>query len=188
VELFTMSPVRRLFLAAAGEPLAAAFGAAAFPIAAQASPSVVDGLVRRAREGHQALMRGDIERYRSSLQLSDDFTLMAPFGGPPTLSGQYTPEQWAAIGRFFQSGRDSTLELVRAYEADGLVVLVATEHAHVAVGKVPAQPWSLRVTLVFRRDGDRWLLVHRHADPLVGAISVEQAAELARHGALGDRS
>ncbi|MBL0727288.1 nuclear transport factor 2 family protein [Piscinibacter sp. HJYY11] len=177
-----MSPVRRLLLAAAGEPIVAALGAAFTPAAASAAPSTVDALVRNAEQGHQALMQGDIERYQSFLQLSDDFTLMAPFGGPPTRSGHYTPEQWAAIGRFFRHGRDSTLELIRAYEADGLVVLVATEHSHVAVGAVPAQPWSLRVTLVFREDGGQWRLVHRHADPLVGAISVEKAGELARAG------
>lgn len=176
-----MSPVRRLLLAA-GEPLVAALGVAVSPVAAEVTRSPVDALVRSAEQGHQALMQGDIERYRSFLQLSDDFTLMAPFGGPPTRSGRYTPEQWAAIGGFFRHGRDSTLELVRAYEADGLVVLVATEYSHVEVGTVPAQPWSLRVTLVFRQDAGQWRLVHRHADPLVGAISVEKAGELANTG------
>lgn len=177
-----MSPVRRLLLAAAGEPIAAAFGAAVLPLTTEASPSKVQALVHRAEKGHQALMQGDIDRYRSFLTLSDDFTLMAPFGGPPTRSGHYTSEQWAAIGRFFRHGTDSTFELVRAYQASGLVVLVAIEHSHVEVGKVPAQDWALRVTLVFRDDGDQWRLVHRHADPLVGAISVEQSAVLARAG------
>lgn len=37
-----------------------------------------------------------------------------------------------------------------------------------------------RVTLVFRRAGDRWQLVHRHADPLVRQIPFEHCAQLAR--------
>jgi ketosteroid isomerase-like protein len=156
--------------------------AAVYPIAAHPAPAQVEALVRSAEQGHQALMQGDIERYRSFLQLSDDFTLMAPFGGPPTRSGHYTSDQWAAIGRFFKHGKDSTLELIRTYQADGMVVIVAREHSHVEVGTVPAQPWSLRVTLVFRQDGDQWRLVHRHADPLAGAISVDKAAELAKTG------
>jgi ketosteroid isomerase-like protein len=48
------------------------------------------------------------------------------------------------------------------------------------VGGLPEQDWSLRVTLVFRREEGEWQLVHRHADPLVHSISLEQAAAIAR--------
>jgi hypothetical protein len=48
------------------------------------------------------------------------------------------------------------------------------------VGGLPAQDWSLRVTLVFRRDGSEWRQVHRHADALVHGISLEQLSALAR--------
>jgi hypothetical protein len=33
---------------------------------------------------------------------------------------------------------------------------------------------SLRVTQVYRRDGSNWQVVHRHADPLVHGIDLEQ--------------
>jgi ketosteroid isomerase-like protein len=54
------------------------------------------------------------------------------------------------------------------------------ERQHGQVGGLPSQDWSLRVTLVFRREGSDWQLVHRHADPLVHGISLEQLAALAR--------
>ncbi len=61
-----------------------------------------------------------------------------------------------------------------------LAVLVVIERQHGEVGGLPDQDWSLRVTLVYRRDGSQWRQVHRHADPLVHGISLEQLAALAR--------
>ncbi|MGI8585517.1 MAG: DUF4440 domain-containing protein, partial [Thermoleophilaceae bacterium] len=60
------------------------------------------------------------------------------------------------------------------------VVLVVIERQHGQVGGLPDQDWSLRVTQVYRRYGSDWHVVHRHADPLVHAIDLEQAAALAR--------
>lgn len=54
------------------------------------------------------------------------------------------------------------------------------ERQHAQVGGLPDQDWPLRVTQVYRRDGSDWQVVHRHADPLVHAVGLEQAAALAR--------
>ena len=126
-----------------------------------------------------ALMRGDVDRYRALVPLTDDFTLMSPFGGTPTRGADMTSERWEAMGRFFRNG---TLEqeVVQAYASADMVVLAIIERAHVEVGGLPAQDWPLRVTLVYRREGPEWRLAHRHADPLVAGISLEQAAALAR--------
>jgi ketosteroid isomerase-like protein len=48
------------------------------------------------------------------------------------------------------------------------------------VGGLPEQDWALRVTQVYRRDPSGWRLVHRHADPLLRSLGLEQAAALAR--------
>lgn len=156
-------------------------GASADPPRIQGLPTEqqVADLVRLAGQAHEALMRGDLPRYRSLLAFSDDFMLMTPFGGKPTHGTPRKEDQWDAIGRFFRNGRNSTVELVQAYRAIDLVVLGLIERSHVEVGGLPAQDWVLRVTLVFRREGDRWLLAHRHADGLAGGISLSQAASLA---------
>jgi ketosteroid isomerase-like protein len=69
---------------------------------------------------------------------------------------------------------------VESYASGDIAVLVAIERQHGEVSGMPDQDWSLRVTLVFRRQGAQWWLVHRHADPLVHAISMEHMSVLAR--------
>jgi ketosteroid isomerase-like protein len=73
-----------------------------------------------------------------------------------------------------------TLEVVETYASGDLAVLVVVEHQHGEIGDRPAQDWSLRVTLVFRHEGSRWRLAHRHADALVHPINFDQLAALAR--------
>ena len=148
---------------------------------ARTPDAIADTLVRRARDANQALTNGDIDTWLALLAPADDLTLMTPFGGPPTRRFDGSRDGLDALRRFFQSGT-TDLEVVRTYASDDLAVLVAIERQHAAVGGLPTQDWSLRVTLVFRRDAssDRWRLVHRHADALVHGITLAQAARLAR--------
>jgi ketosteroid isomerase-like protein len=138
----------------------------------------VHKFVELSKESNAALLRGDIERYVTLVKQADDFTLMSPFGGKPT-HGAITNDRMQAIGKFFKNGTLQQ-ELVHAYSSPDMVVLAIIERAHVEVGELPAQDWSLRVTLVYRREGSEWRLAHRHADPLAGAISLSESAALAR--------
>lgn len=161
---------------AAGAVTLGALGAGDGQSRVQADADVAE-LVNRASEAHASLMRGDIAGYRKAVRLTPDFTLMDPFGGGP--SGVPASEaHWERIGRFFRDGHAATFELISAYRSTNLVVLVARESAHVAVGSLPAQEWSLRVTLVFRRDDGEWRLAHRHADPLVKGLSLSEAGRI----------
>ena len=83
------------------------------------------------------------------------------------------------MGRFFRNGTFEQ-EVVQSYASAEMVVIAVIERCHVEVGGLPAQEWPLRVTLVYRREGSEWRLAHRHADPLVKGVSLEQAAALAR--------
>jgi ketosteroid isomerase-like protein len=135
-------------------------------------------LIEVSEESNQALVRGDIERYLALINQADDFTLMSPFGGEPR-QGRISDARMREIGKFFKNG---TLrqELVHAYSSPDMVVLATIEHCHVEAGGLPAQDWTLRVTLVYRREGSGWRLVHRHADPLRHPITVTDSAALAR--------
>ena len=104
---------------------------------------------------------------------------MSPFGGEPTRGFDASSEHVEALEQYFQGG-EAELELVQSYASGDIVVLAVIERQHGKVGGLPDQAWSLRVTLVFRHDGSEWRLVHRHADPLVHGISLEQLSALAR--------
>lgn len=147
-------------------------------IAATGGKQAVADLIARSEAANAALMRGDIDTYLSLITLADDFTLMAPVGGTPS-RGPYTRDDWEQIGRFFRNG-SLRQEVVQAYAVADMVVLAIIEHGHGEVGGLPAQDWPLRVTLVYRRDGGEWRLVHRHADPLARGVTLEQSAALAR--------
>jgi ketosteroid isomerase-like protein len=136
-------------------------------------------LIQRITEAAKAYIGGDMGTYFSLIQAGDDYTLMSPFGGAPTRGFDTSPERLEALERYFRNG-EAELEVVQTYTSGDLVVLVVIERQHGEVGGLLDQDWSLRVTWVFRRDGSEWRQVHRHADPLVHGISLEQLAALAR--------
>jgi ketosteroid isomerase-like protein len=139
----------------------------------------VADLVRRMDKAADAYIRGDLQGYVTQFDHGDDYTLMPPYGGETRRGFEYTEDAAARTKSFFTSG-EARLDVQQTYVSGDLAVLVAVERQHGEVGGLPDQDMSLRVTLVFRRAGDRWQLVHRHADPLVREIPFEHLAELAR--------
>ena len=150
-------------------------------------PDITDGdlgkLVERVREATEALMQGDVRRYFDLVNQAPDYTLMPPNGGATRHGPDSSPASVEALEEFFAGGGEADLELEQSYASGDLVVLVGVERQHGTIGGLPAQDWSLRVTLVFRREASDWRLVHRHADALVRTISMEQLSLLARGSA-----
>ena len=147
--------------------------------AAAAGHSPTQTLVARARAKNAAFMRGDMKRWASLVRMAPDFSLMQPFGGAASHGFDTRPQHLDGLSRYFQNGQ-TELELVQTCATADLIVLVMIERQTAEVGGLPAQDWSLRVTEVYRRVDDEWEFVHRHADPLVHKLSLEQAAALAR--------
>ncbi len=173
-----MKRITRLILSTAILSLASGADAAAARNGDSVPAATLEQLVRLNADANAALMRGDMKAYVEMPPLSEDFTLMSPMGGKPGRA-PYSPEAIEEIGRFFKNGTIDQ-ELVQSYATRDMVVLATIERAQVEVGGLPPQEWLLRVTVVFRRAGSRWELVHRHADPLVKGITLEQSAALTR--------
>ena len=146
--------------------------------APEISPEDLTELISRMDEAARAFIRGDLRHYLSLFDHPEDYTLMPPYGGDTERGYAPTDEQIEETSRFFVSG-EARLEVVETYVSGNLAVLVAVERQHGVVGDSEDQDWSLRVTLVFRRAGDRWQLVHRHADALVRRIPWELFTRIA---------
>lgn len=165
---------RSMMMAAAAIPASAQLSADA-----AAEDDATAGLIKLAGEKNAAFMRGDMDRWSQLVRIAPDFTLMQPFGGPASFGFDNSPKRLADLAQYFRNG-ETGLELLQSYASNGLVALVMIERQRAEVGGLPAQDWSLRVTEIYRKDGTDWQLVHRHADPLVRHISLQQAATLAR--------
>jgi ketosteroid isomerase-like protein len=140
-------------------------------------------LIARWSEAAQRYIDGDLRAYAAIARHAEDYTLLPPYGGAARagFDGSDDAVEWTA--RTFRGGQ-AELEVVKTYTSGDLAVLVAVERQVGTVGDQPPQDWSLRITLVFRREGTDWRLVHRHADPLVRAVNPELFAAIAR----GDHS
>jgi hypothetical protein len=142
------------------------------------SDADVDELIDRVERSAVLFMRGEMDRYLELIHHAPGYTLTNPLGGAIRRYDDRTESVLEAAGYF--RGGDARLEVAEVHRLADAVVLVGIERQHGKVGDLPEQDWSLRVTMVFRREAEDWLLLHRHADFLVHPIELEQAAALAR--------
>jgi ketosteroid isomerase-like protein len=118
----------------------------------------------------------------SPVRQADDMTIFGPFGGPGPPPNALSPEELAAgqaaMSARFHGGEGSN-ELVKTIVEGDLVVVVLIERSAVMFeGHDAPHPWELRTTQIFRRDGERWVRLHRHADPLLVPRSLEATLRL----------
>jgi ketosteroid isomerase-like protein len=96
-------------------------------------------------------------------------SFMSPGGG--VVKG--TQAVWSRYekdaGRF-EAGSTTELEIIDMAAGDTVAYWTGIQQAQARMkGQAEAVANKLRVTEVFRREGDSWKLVHRHADPLTEA-------------------
>jgi ketosteroid isomerase-like protein len=100
------------------------------------------------------------------LSRHDDVTLCNPVG-PPCRGREDVERAAAEPSSHFTDGKVSGFdEVSRFVTADlGYVVRIERGQAHIDGSPEPV-PYSLRVTMIFRREGETWTIAHRHADPI----------------------
>jgi ketosteroid isomerase-like protein len=110
----------------------------------------------------EALHNGDPKPRLEMWSTKDPVTL---FGA--AMSGR----GWDEVSGIFRSiasrwsdCTDQRVEIVAAGVSGDLAYTVGFEHTAVSVDGVPVEPYTLRVTHVYRREGGEWKIVHRHGD------------------------
>jgi ketosteroid isomerase-like protein len=91
---------------------------------------------------------------------------------PVTLFGAaFSGDGWTEIGPIFEQLGSSLanctsyeIQIIAAGASGDLAYIVAFEHTTASINGAPPQPYTLRVTTVFRREGGEWRVVHRHGD------------------------
>src|SRR5437868_6232559 len=136
-----------------------------------------DPLVSQNRRSQDAWINGQIDEGIFARDAA--VTLMNPFGGysRPGYSS-VRPHQERAISHF-ESGTDASIEVVQGIVSDDVVCLITIERSMVKFkGRDAPLPWVLRVTEVYQRQGDEWRRMHRHADPLIHPIPIDDVLPL----------
>lgn len=116
-----------------------------------------------------AYVSGDAEPLGRIVAQQSPASFMSPAGG--VVKG--TQAVWSRYENDacrFEPGSTTELEIIDMAAGDTVAYWTGIQQAQARMkGQAEAVANKLRVTEVFRREGDSWKLVHRHADPLVEA-------------------
>ncbi len=123
--------------------------------------------MKQRSEAANAYVNGEVASLREIVAHDSPATFFGPMGGYRQ-GAQEVWSQYEHDARSFKSGAENQLEILHMTASDGLAYWVGFQHATAHLrGKSEAVPFDLRVTELFRREGDSWKLIHRHADPLI---------------------
>jgi len=114
-----------------------------------------------------AYVRGDAEPLGQVVAQVSPASFFSPRGdyvtGADAVWSRYETDAGA-----FESASDNHFEILHMEARDGLAYWVGLQRATARMrGSDEAIDFNLRITEIFRREGDEWKLIHRHADQLI---------------------
>jgi ketosteroid isomerase-like protein len=131
-----------------------------------AAPTTFEGAIEAYRRALAQYVKGDPRRVLELFSQRDDVTLANPLG-PPCRGPADVGRVAAEAATHLRDGSPPRFEEIARYNTTdlGYVVQIERTRARVA-GSENLDRLELRVTMIFRREGDAWKVVHRHADPI----------------------
>lgn len=135
--------------------------------AAGGSHSDFDGAVEAYRQALLPFLNGDPKPATGFFSRRDDVTLANPLG-PPRRGAREVDKAIAEAAAQISDGSVRGIEEVSRYSTPDLGYVVQIERTQARLsGSEKINPFALRVTLIFRREGDTWRVAHRHADTIL---------------------
>jgi ketosteroid isomerase-like protein len=114
----------------------------------------------------QAYVSGDAGPLEKLSAKTSDATFFGPRGGH-THGAREVAERYLRDAKAFAVGSETEFEILHMGASDGIGYWVGHQRAKARMqGQDQPVPMNLRITEIFRREGDAWKLVHRHADLL----------------------
>jgi ketosteroid isomerase-like protein len=107
----------------------------------------------------------------------DDVSLANPFG-PPARGWDEVARTMERAASNLREGGMIAFEEVAKYVTPELAYTVWLERQKAKLGgREDITPFTLRVTMIYRPEGDTWKVVHRHADPISTARPPESVIQ-----------
>ena len=128
------------------------------------APLTFDLAVETARRNLGSMAKGDAGPSTAMWSRRDDVVLANPLG-PPIVGFELVAAETARVASMFAGGEPPVIEEIARWASDNLGYVVAIEHSEVQrADDNELVSIDLRVTTIFRREGDGWRLCVRHAD------------------------
>jgi len=133
----------------------------------------LDEAIDRYQSALGAFYKGRPEPTKESWSHREDVSLANPLG-PPALGWDEVARTIERAASNLRDGRMIEFEDLAKYVTPDLAYTVWLERAEARVGgRGDVTPITLRVTMVYRPEGDTWKVLHRHADPITTARPTE---------------
>lgn len=120
--------------------------------------------IARQIKAEEALHNGDVEPRIAMWSRNDTVTVL---GAARNARGwEEVSQLFRWLGARFSNCTSYTFEVIAAGVSGDMAYTVGYEHTACSIEGVPAEPYILRVTHVYRRENGEWKIVHRHGDSL----------------------
>jgi len=116
----------------------------------------------RQLEAERAIHNGDPEPRMAMWSRNDPVTVLGAVQNATGWDEASRLFRWLAAG--FSNCTAYSFDLIAAGVSGDLAYTTGYEYTSVSWEGVPLEPYTLRVTHVYRRENGEWKIVHRHGD------------------------